>query len=68
VGSFLVEIIHSIEGGDVEEGCSNFETILPCLRLTSLSLVFIYILHAYFVYLFICLIYLVLICYMLGIV
>ena len=31
VGSFLVEILHSVEGGDVEHGCSNLETNLPCL-------------------------------------
>ena len=43
VGSFLVEILHSVEGGDVEQVCSNLEIILPCLRLLSLylSLVFI---------------------------
>ena len=43
VGSFLVKILHSVEGGDVEQGCSNLETNLPCLRLLSLylSLVFI---------------------------
>ena len=38
VGSFLVKILHSVEGGDVEYGCSNLETNLPCLRLLSLSL------------------------------
>jgi len=43
VGSFLVEILHSVEGGDVEQGCSNLETNLSCLRLLFLylSLVFI---------------------------
>ena len=43
VGSFIVEILHSVEGGDVEQGCSNLETNLPCLRLFTLylSLVFI---------------------------
>ena len=44
VGSILVEILHSIEGGDVEQGCSNFETNLPYLRLLSLSLTYFYIL------------------------
>jgi len=40
--SILVEILHSGEGGDVEQVCSNLKTILPCLRLLiSLSLVFI---------------------------
>ena len=38
VGSILMEILHSVEGGDVEQGCSNLETNLPCLRLLSLSL------------------------------
>ena len=45
VGSFLVKILHSVEGGDVEQGCSNLETNLPCLRLRSLSLTCVYILH-----------------------
>ena len=31
VGSILVEIIHSVEGGDVEQVCSNLETNLSCL-------------------------------------
>ena len=44
VGSFLVEILHSVEGGDVAQGCSNLETNLPCLRLLSLSLTCVYIL------------------------
>ena len=43
VGSFLLEILHSVEGGDVV--CSNLETILSCLRLLSLSLTCVYILH-----------------------
>ena len=44
-GSILVKILHSIEGGDVEQVCSNLETNLSYLRLLiSLSLVF-YILH-----------------------
>ena len=44
-GSIIVEILHSVEGGDVEQGCSNLETNLSCLRLLSLylSLVFIYL-------------------------
>ena len=48
VGSvFIVEILHSVEGGDVEQVCSNLEIILPCLRLLSLylSLVFISCMH-----------------------
>ena len=31
VGSILVEILHSVEGGDVEQVCSNLETNLPYL-------------------------------------
>ena len=31
VGSILVEILHSVEGGDVEHRCLNLETILLCL-------------------------------------
>ena len=47
-GIILVEILHSVEGGDVEQVCSNLETILPCLRfLISLSLVFIYLACCY---------------------
>ena len=66
VGSFLVKILHSVEGGDVEQVCSNLETNLPYLRLLSLSLTCLYILHAYIAFIFLCLIYLVPNCYMLG--
>ena len=52
VGSILVKILHSVEGGDVEQGCSNLETNPPCLRLLSLTLTCVYILHAHIVYLF----------------
>jgi len=38
VKSFIVKILHSVHGGDVEQGCSNLETNLPCLRLLSLYL------------------------------
>ena len=31
VGSILVKILHSVEGGNVEQVCSNLETNLPCL-------------------------------------
>ena len=41
VGSILVKILHSIEGGDVEQVCSNLETNLPYLRLLSISYLFI---------------------------
>ena len=41
VGSILVEILHSVEGGDVEQVCSNLEINLPCLRLLSLYLLFL---------------------------
>ena len=61
VGSILVEILHSAEGGDVEQVCSNLETNLPYLRLLSLylSLVFISCLCLLLISL-ICLIYCVL--------
>jgi len=57
----LVKILHSVEGGDIEQVCSNLETILPCLRLLislSLSHLCLYILHVYIVLIFTCLIYL----------
>jgi len=51
--SFIVEILHSVEGGGRRASVLNLETILPYLRLLiSLSLVFC-ILHAYIVHLFI---------------
>ena len=43
VGSILVEILHSVKGGDVEQVCSNLETNLPCLRLLSLSISYLFI-------------------------
>ena len=46
VGLFLVEILHSAEGGDVEQGCSNLETNLLYFGLLSLSPTCAYILHA----------------------
>ena len=50
--SILAKILHSVEGGDVEQVCSNLETILSCLRLLiSLSLVFIYLACLYCSYL-----------------
>ena len=66
VGSFLVKIFHSVEGGDVEQGCSNLETNLPCLRLLYLSLICVYILHALIVHIHYLLDILVPYCYMLG--
>ena len=30
-GSILVKILHNVEGGDVEQVCSNLEIILLCL-------------------------------------
>ena len=66
VGSFLVEILHSVEDRDVEQGCSNLETNLPCLRLLSLSLTCLYILHALIVHISYLLDILVPYCYMLG--
>ena len=57
--SIIVKILRNGEGGDVEQVCSNLEIILPCLRLLlSLSHLCSYILHAYIVYIFTCLIYL----------
>ena len=64
----IVKILHSVEGGDVEQVCSNLETNLPCLRLLSLFLICVYIFLAYIAYLFICLIYFVLNCYIIRIV
>ena len=54
--TILVKILHSVEGGDVEQGCSNLETILPCLRLLislSHTLVFIYLTYLYYLSLYI---------------
>ena len=68
MGSILMKILHSVEGREVEQGCSNLETNLSCLRLLSLSLTCVYILHAYIAFIFICLIYLVPYCICLGIV
>ena len=49
-GSIIVEIFHNVEGGDVEQVCSNLETNLSYLQLLiSLSLVF-YILHVLIVH------------------
>ena len=66
-----MKILHSVKGGDVEQVCSNLETILMYLRLLislSHSLVF-YILYAYIVHIFICLIFTcALLIYLLGIV
>ena len=50
MGSILVEILHSVEDGDVEQGCSNLKTNLSCLRLLSLYLTCVYILHALIVH------------------
>ena len=50
VGLILLEILHSVEGGDVEQVYSNLEIILPCLRFLSLSLTCVYILHALIVH------------------
>ena len=52
MGSYLVEILYSVEGGHVEQVFLNLEINLLCLRLLLfLSLVF-YILHAIIVYIF----------------
>ena len=47
VGSVYSENPSSVEGGDVEQVCSNLEIILSCLRLLSLSLTCLYILHVH---------------------
>jgi len=60
VGSIIVEILHSVEGGDVEQVCSNLKIILPCLRLLSLYLTCLYILLMLIAHIVICLIYCVL--------
>ena len=60
-GSFIVKILHIVEGRDIEQVCSNLKIILPCLRLLIslfLSHLCLCILHVYIVYLFICFIYL----------
>jgi len=36
-GSILVKILHSVEGADVEQVCSNLETILSYCGCLSLS-------------------------------
>jgi len=46
--SILIEILHSVEGGEVEQVCSKLKTILLCFRLLislslSYTLVFIYL-------------------------
>ena len=47
---FIVKILQSVEGGDVKQECSNLETNLQYLRLLSLSLSWVYILHALIVH------------------
>ena len=37
-GSIIVKILHSVEGEDVPQVCSNLEIILQCLRLLTLSI------------------------------
>ena len=47
MGSILVKILHSVEGGDVEQGCSNLKTNLLYFAIAlSLSFTCVYILHA----------------------
>ena len=59
VRSFLVKILYSVEGGDVEQVCSNLETNLLCLRLLSLYLLLVFISCILILFIsFICLIYL----------
>ena len=51
VGSVYSEIPSCVEGGDVEQVCSNIETNPLCLRLLllSLSLSLVYILHTFII-------------------
>ena len=49
VGSYLVKILHSVEGGDVEQVCSHLETNSPVFAIGYLSHLCFYILHAYIV-------------------
>ena len=54
VGSFYSENPSSVEGGDVEQVCSNLETNLPCLRLLTLYLLLLslYLACSYCAYLY----------------
>ena len=47
VGSVYSGNPSSVEGGDVEQVCSNLETNIPCLRLLSLSLTCLYLAYFY---------------------
>ena len=61
VGSIIVKILQGVEGGDVEQVCSNLEINPLCLQLLLLSLslsLIVYILHAFIAFIFTCLIYL----------
>jgi len=52
-GSIIAEILHSGEGGDVEQVCSNLKTNLPCLRLLiSLSHLCLYLACLYWFFLY----------------
>ena len=42
-GSILVEILHSVEGGDVEQGCSNLKTNSSVFAIAHFSLTCVYI-------------------------
>ena len=56
-GSFIVEILHSVEGGDVEQVArtsKQFCHVCDCLSLSQFTCV--YILHVLIVLIFICLI------------
>ena len=47
VGSILVKILQSVEGGDVKQVCSNLKTKLSYLRLLFIYLACLYCLSLY---------------------
>ena len=52
MGSIYSGNLSSVEGGDVEQVCSNLETNIPCLRLLSLSFTYLYLAYSYCSYLY----------------
>ena len=51
VESFLVKILHSVESGDVEQGCSNLEITLVFAIALSISHLYLYLACTYCSYL-----------------
>ena len=69
MGSIIVKILQGVEGGDVEQVCSNLETNPLCLRLLTLSLSlspYLYLACYYCLYHYMLDIHIVLKLYMLG--